>query len=885
VRAVRRFAVLALGALLPVLAAATTAEAATPPGFTLSTTQPGGSGFAPAFVGNGYLAGRQPAAGQGFGNVQIPGRVLPTQSEVQGFYAEVSQPDTGLIERRAALPAWSTLRYAGPGGAFRLDQGHVDAYRQTLDLFTGTLTTRVTWTSPTGKTVGLRYDVTPDRAHPHAAVVRLRLRPQFSGEVTVSDVLDGRAAEWVRAAGGGHDATRQWVDLKTQGLGVRATEASVLTGPGKRTAHSAEPLSATQSRTLDVHAGSTYTFVKAVGVAVSTDDAAPGTTHDRALRAAAAEAGRGYAGARFASDREWAELWRSDIRVAGDARLQRQVRASMFSLLASLRDDVPWAPSPGGLSSDGYNGHVFWDSETWMYPSMLATEPAIARQMLRYRFDRLDAARANARRTGYLGARFPWESALSGGEETPSCCDTGKYEVHVNADIALAMRQYWLATGDRAWLRRQAWPVVSGIADFWVSRARQNTDGSWSINHVIPPDEYADGVDDSVYTNVTARDALRIAADIAAKTGHAAKPAWAQVADGLRILPPEGSPLHHPEFHGYHGQTVKQADITLLSYPWEEPQSDALTQSDLDYYVPRTDPNGPSMTDAIHSIVTSQLGTPGCAAFTFTRRSVDPFMRGPYDQFSEARTGGAFTFTTGAGGFLQEFLYGYSGMRWRGDAVRLDPSLPPQLDGVTLRAVHWRGRTLRIAIRRTSTHVELLDGPALTVRHAGEAHRLPPGATLTLPTRRPDLRPTADVARCRPATALPATAEPPEAAVDGTATTSWLAEEPGTRVTVDLGRTVALDRIDITRPPVLAIPSATPGENAITGPVHSAAEEVRVSADGRTWHRLAAITTPGAHDVIDGSGEPVRYVRVRAGDDATAQHPLVVGDLAVRAAP
>src|SRR3954453_57333 len=127
----------------------------------------------------------------------------------------------------------------------------------------------------------------------------------------------------------------------------------------------------------------------------------------------------------------------------------------------------------------------------------------------------------------------------------------------------------------------------------------------------------------------------------------------------------------HPEYAGYDGGTIKQADVTLLSYPWENAQSPAITRADLDYYVPRTDPDGPSMTDAIHSILASQLGIPGCSSYAFTKRSVDPFMRGPYEQFSESRTGGAFTFTTDAGGFVQEFLYGNSGMRGRREQVNL----------------------------------------------------------------------------------------------------------------------------------------------------------------------------------------------------------------------
>src|SRR3954471_12038114 len=872
---------------LPLLVSAAASAAQPDDGFILSTTQPGGPGFAPAFVGNGYLAGRQPADGQGFAEVSLPGRTapLPTQSEVQGFYAEVTQPDTGTIERRAALPAWSTLRYDDGSGAYALDKGRVANYLQQLDLRTGTLTTSLDWTSPAGKTVHLRYDVTPDRARRHAATERLRITPQFSGTVRVTDVLDGQAAEFTDPAGTGHSGPQQWVDLTTEGLGVRATVASVLRSgdlPVKPVPVS-DPQSAAQQVTLNVATGQTYEVTKSIGIAVSTDTGERQTPHRTALNAATKEASLGYDSARTSSDAAWAPLWNSDIEVTGDARLQRQGRPSMFWLLASVRSDTPWAPSPGGLSSDGYSGHVFWDNETWMYPSMLATEPALAKQMLQYRVDRVAAARQNAQLTGYQGARFPWESALSGLEETPSCCLTGKLEVHVNSDIALGMWQYWLATGDRSWLANSAWPVLSGIADFWVSRSESNGDGSWSIRDVIPPDEYAEHVDDSVYTNISARDSLRIARRVAAILGKPAPSIWGNVADNLRVLFDATNGIH-PEYQGYPGDTVKQADVTLLSYPWENDQSAAVTQSDLDFYVPRTDPNGPSMTDAIHSIVTSKLGTPGCAAFTFTKRSVDPFMRGPYDQFSEARTGGAFTFTTGAGGFLQEFLYGYSGMRWRGDQVTLDPSLPPQLTGVTLNAVHWQGRTLRIAVAREGTQVTLVSGPALPLSWPGGSQTLGTGGSATVPTRTPDTTPTDNVARCQPATANPVTAEPPQASDDGTDTTTWLAENPGTAVTVDLGPSIPLPSPATPRPPVLAIASSTPGGIAVTGPTRSAGEKVEISSDGTTWTTLATVASPQLRDDIAISGRTqARYVRVSALGDATASHPLVVGELSAEA--
>lgn len=120
----------------------------------------------------------------------------------------------------------------------------------------------------------------------------------------------------------------------------------------------------------------------------------------------------------------------------------------------------------------------------------------------------------------------------------------------MSADISPAMWQYWLATGDTRWLADKGWPVLRGIADFWVSRATRNSDGGYST--VIPPDEYVEQVDDSVYTNVAARDALRFATQAAALLGRHASPKWSRVADGLRVLFDSGQGIH-PEYAGYPG--------------------------------------------------------------------------------------------------------------------------------------------------------------------------------------------------------------------------------------------------------------------------------------------------------------------------------------------
>src|SRR6185437_1499194 len=134
-----------------------------------------------------------------------------------------------------------------------------------------------------------------------------------------------------------------------------------------------------------------------------------------------------------------------DIQVEGDPEVQRFVRAGMLALLCSLREGVPTSIAPMGLSSMGYNGHIFWDADTWMFPPLLLLQPGPAFEMLTYRQDRLEAARVRARAEGYEGAMYPRESATDGNDVTPlSIARTGLKEHHITACVAIAQWQYYL---------------------------------------------------------------------------------------------------------------------------------------------------------------------------------------------------------------------------------------------------------------------------------------------------------------------------------------------------------------------------------------------------------------------------------------------------------
>jgi glycosyl hydrolase family 65/F5/8 type C domain-containing protein len=276
---------------------------------------------------------------------------------------------------------------------------------------------------------------------------------------------------------------------------------------------------------------------------------------------------------------------------------------------------------------------------------------------------------------------------------------------------------------------------------------------------------------------------------------------------------------------------------------------------------------GPSMSDAVNSIDTSALGTPGCASFVYTQRSYEPFIRDGFDQFSETSSGGAFTFMTGIGGFLQEFLYGYSGMRFGPGAVSLAPSLTSQLGGVVLHDLAWRGRVFTVAIGRRQTTVTLTAGAPLTLRRPGGSAVARRGHPVTLSTARPDLTATADRVRCAAATAYSAAPGAPAlAAIDGSAGTAWQPVALPATLTVAVGgRRPVGQAVLVWGRQWPAHP--TPNVHPAPGPVldrRATRYDLLTSVDGRHWHRVVTVRFQhGTTDTIRFTPTRVRYIRIR----------------------
>ena len=158
-------------------------------------------------------------------------------------------------------------------------------------------------------------------------------------------------------------------------------------------------------------------------------------------------------------NKAWDEIWKSDITIDGDAQAQQDIHSMMYHLYSFVREGTSLSPSPMGLSGLGYNGHVFWDTELWMYPSILVLHPEMAKSLVEYRFQRLAAAKQNAFNHGYKGAMFPWESAGTGVEETPVWALSGPFEHHITGCVAIAAWNYYCVTQDKTWLKEKGYSI------------------------------------------------------------------------------------------------------------------------------------------------------------------------------------------------------------------------------------------------------------------------------------------------------------------------------------------------------------------------------------------------------------------------------------------
>ncbi len=706
----------------------------------------------PGYYGNGRI-----------GTVTSPRGIDPTPS----YLAGVCDHAPGDVPRIAALPAWSEIDVFDGRSWLRqapLAETVLQRYEQTVNMHEGTVRTTYDWVDGPRRT-SVTVEAFISRSRPELAVLHLELVPHHSGPVRVVFTLRAwppprrlplERLERIDPGGGpsrlwypGHMVVHQaqvapsegtrarfWMTSRPEGrptLVAEAVEVSwerALAGAVTRPIRSDTLIGVEVS--FPAHPGVRYTFDKLVSITSSKEGPAPLTRAARALDRARAA---GYAALRAEHAAAWRRLWETDIVLEGDPELQRVVRAMLYALLTSARSGAATSIPPMGLSSAGYYGHVFWDADTWMFPALLVTHPDIARSLVAFRARTLPAARANARRNGYDGAMYPWEAGELGEETTPRfAAQNARSEIHITGDVAIAQWQYYLATGDSAWLARTGYPVIRAAAAFWVSRVSfDSARGRYELRNVVSVDEGLIGVTNDVYTNAVARRTLEIAGRASRVLGARADPRWAVIAAKLDV-PYDSTHRYHPTYEGAPPAT-RGSVAPLLAYPLGMRMPEAVKRIDLEHALARTRAEGPGamMTVTLYPVIAAELGERALVD-SLLPGTYRPYLRGPFLMLAETPRNDAVSFVTGAGGVLQQVLFGYTGLRFtdRGLAPVVRPLLPSRVRRLELR---------NIPIRGARYHV-IVEGDSLRMVALGERARRRPAAA-------PDSEPRAEPRRAR----------------------------------------------------------------------------------------------------------------------------------------
>ena len=696
------------------------AAAAQDSAFHLATDDPA---RAPSpFIGNGRIGVVIPALGFG-----------ASPSFVAGVYEHAPSD----VPRIAAVPAWTAI--AVGDGTRWLDSsaiatGALRDYRQVLDLRTGTVRTSYEWASG-AQHIGVAVETFVSRADSNLAGIRVALTPREAGRVRLRFAIEGRppprrlplatlpradpawgpADVWYpgqmvvrtrtadRLPSGARLSLTSTPTGRTLVLAQAATIAWPADLPGLRADAATAGDTAAVEVSFDGRAGRTYEFTQITALAAGGPE-----VRAAAGREADAARARGWDKLTAENALAWARRWETDIEIQGNPALQRVVRSMLFYLLASGAEGTGLGIPPMGLSSGGYYGHIFWDSDTWMFPTLLVTHPDVARSLVAFRRRTLEAAMANARANGFRGAMYPWEADERGQETTPHfAVQNAKMEIHVNGDVALAQWQYYQATGDSSWLATEGYPVIRETADFWVSRVRRDSARDrYHIDSVVSVHEGLIGVSDDAYTNAVARKNLELAVAASGRLGETPDPRWAEVAAKLH-MPYDSASEYYRTYEGAPDSTLG-AVTPLLSYPLGVPMSERAKRAQLEQAVRRLLREGPGamMGSTLLAVDAAELGDRALLD-SLLPHSYRGHLRGPFHMLSETPKNDAVNFVTGAGGFLQQVIFGYTGLRIGDGGLEpaFEPLLPSSVSRLVLRNVHSRGRRYDVVVDSTGRRI------------------------------------------------------------------------------------------------------------------------------------------------------------------------------------
>jgi alpha,alpha-trehalose phosphorylase len=457
----------------------------------------------------------------------------------------------------------------------------------------------------------------------------------------------------------------------------------------------------------------------------------------------------------------WARHWAvGDCEIDGCPSDQQALRFSLFHLRQSAPKDGRHSIGANGLTGDKYCGHVFWDTEMYISPYLLYTDPATVRPLLMYRYHLLDSARQRAREMEGVGALYSWNSIS--GEECGVVYEAATAEYHLLCAIATAIARYVRQTGDEVFLRHHGAEIVLETARFFADRGKfiPARGGQFCINAVCGPDEYGCAVNNNCYTNTMVQWHFRLACRIhdrlrdehpemfealAGRIGlrPEERETWQRAAD-LMYLPYSAElgiqeqddsfltldpvdmskvPLntdireHHHPLNLWRMQVAKQADVVLLMFVQGDQFSVEQKRANYDFYEPRTC-HGSSLSACIHSIVASEIGYADHAYHFFhqsARMDIHDFKNNTAAGVHSACLGGTWL----------ALVFGFGGMRDHETGLRFAPTLPAQWTGYRFQVL-YQGSRIGVAVTREGATYRLVEGPAVRFESAGAEVALSP---------------------------------------------------------------------------------------------------------------------------------------------------------------
>jgi beta-phosphoglucomutase len=637
----------------------------------------------------------------------------------------------------ANLPDWLDLAITVDGHCFRLDQGDILSFSRRLDMRQGILYREVRWQAPDGAVLDMTFERFASYTHEHIGALRVLITAvNRSCQITVEAGINGHVSNgdllhWDHMAQGQTD-NAIWLHSRTRHSGLDLAAAATITASAPTANCQQCPGQPRFVLSSELGTAQTLQVDKLVSYTASRD--AVGDAGDVISRALKELDGQTYETLRADQVRAWRGLWRDcDVVIDGDDDAQLASRFNLFQLMiAAPQHDERVSIGAKTLSGLGYRGHVFWDTEIFILPFFAYTQPLIARNMLMYRYHTLAGARQKAAKNGFGGAQYAWESAATGQEVTPTWVPdfdgdglvriwTGDIEIHISADIAYAIVQYWQVTGDDDFMRDYGAEMILDTARFWGERAEpeeENGQRRYAFRNVIGPDEYHDHVDNNAYTNRMAQWHLQTALSLLdwleAKYPAKARALrhqlgldkthlrhWQDVIDHV-ILHHDPDTGLMQQFEGFFGlkridpeviastdrsmqvvlgieganesQVIKQADVIMLLCLLRDEYDAQTWQTNWDTYMPITDHRyGSSLGPSFHAWAACEMGRPdeGYEHFMLAARADLYDVRGNADDGIHAAS---------AGGVWQAVVFGFAGLRLAGDRLALKPHLP----------AHWR---------------------------------------------------------------------------------------------------------------------------------------------------------------------------------------------------